>query len=197
MDHTIDPLRPRTAMSADVRVEDRAGRLVAVLPDGVECDVLDAYGHALTDKIIDKFTVRPAADHSPRITVDRVILARETWALAAGGEDMGFAEEKNEARRFVRAGRWRRDRGLPRFVFVVSATEPRPFYVDFDSPVYVNIFAKAVRRLARQDPEAKMTISEMLPSPEQTWLTDDQGERYTSELRLVTTAQERGNGGGQ
>jgi hypothetical protein len=75
-------------------------------------------------------------------------------------------------------------------VFVVSPTEPRPFYVDFDSPVYVTIFAKAVRRLARQDPDARLRISEMLPNPEQTWLTDDQGERYTSELRLVAFTQD-------
>jgi hypothetical protein len=68
---------------------------------------------------------------------------------------------------------------------VVSPTEPRPFYVDFHSPVYVNIFAKAVRRLPRDDPQGRMTISEMPPTPEQTWLTDDEGNRYTSELRFV------------
>ncbi|MEU5077366.1 hypothetical protein AB0G76_38310, partial [Streptomyces asoensis] len=64
-------------------------------------------------------------------------------------------------------------------------TEPRPFFVDFDSPVYVNILAKAARRLARKDPHARLTVTEMLPTPEQTWLTDDQGRHYTSELRLV------------
>jgi hypothetical protein len=65
--------------------------------------------------------------------------------------------------------------------------------VDFDSPVYVSIFAKAVRRLARRDPGAKLTVSEMLPTPEQTWLTDDEGQRYTSELRFVAVAQETGS----
>ncbi|HEY3873472.1 MAG TPA: hypothetical protein VGM10_34260, partial [Actinocrinis sp.] len=64
-------------------------------------------------------------------------------------------------------------------------TEPRPFYVDLSSPVYVNILAKAIRRLARNDPGGQLTFSEMLPTPEQTWLTDDRGRRYTSELRLV------------
>jgi hypothetical protein len=70
-------------------------------------------------------------------------------------------------------------------VFVLAPTEPRPFYVDFDSPVYVNIFAKAIRRLLRDQPDGRITVSEMLPTPEQTWLTDDQGHRYASELRFV------------
>jgi hypothetical protein len=74
-------------------------------------------------------------------------------------------------------------------VFVVSPAEPRPFYVDFDSPVYVNILAKAVRRLARQDPGGRLTVTEMLPTPDQTWLTDDAGNAYTAELRFVAVDQ--------
>ncbi len=57
--------------------------------------------------------------------------------------------------------------------------------MDFDSPVYVNILAKAVRRMARKEPGGRAVFTEMLPSPEQAWLTDDQGEAYTSELRFV------------
>jgi len=109
--------------------------------------------------------------------VDRLVVARESWSFAVA--DLGFASEKSEARR------WRESLGLPRFVFLVSPGEPRPFYVDFDAPIYVNIFTKAVRRLARQDPEARLSVSEMLPTPEQVWLTDDHGDRYTSELRFV------------
>ena len=196
-DHTIDPRRPRTAMSADVLVEDRGGNLVVVLPGGAEFDLLDVYGHALSNRILDKFSLGSDAEHAPRITVDRMVLARETWRFAAGGADMAFAAEKNEARRFVRTARWRREQGLPRFVFVVSPTEPRPFYADFESPLYVNIFTKAVRRLAREKPEASLKVSEMLPSPEQTWLTDHQGERYTSELRLIAVAQDPRDGSGR
>jgi hypothetical protein len=110
-------------------------------------------------------------------------VTRETWRFEPS--TMDFANDKSEARRFVRAQQWRTARELPRFVFVVSPTEPRPFYVDFHSPVYVNIFAKAVRRLLRDDPYGRMTISEMLPSPEQTWLTDAAGDHYTAELRFV------------
>ncbi|MFJ6836213.1 lantibiotic dehydratase [Streptomyces sp. NPDC091209] len=183
VDQTGDPHRPRTAASADVRVEDRAGRLTAVLPDGTAYDVLDAYANTLTQRVMDRFTLRPEGEHTPRITVDRMTLARETWQLPVS--DVDFADEKTEAARFVRARHWQLRHELPRFVFVVSPTEPRPFYVDFDSPVYVTILAKAARRLARKDPGARLKVSEMLPTPEQAWLTDDEGRRHTSELRFV------------
>ncbi|MBO4210621.1 hypothetical protein, partial [Micromonospora echinofusca] len=52
---------------------------------------------------------------------------------------------------------------------------------------------KAVRRLARQDPSGRLTVTEMLPTPEQAWLTDDEGNRYTSELRFVAVDQRTGD----
>ncbi|WP_103545079.1 lantibiotic dehydratase [Streptomyces sp. SM1] len=183
VDQTGDPHRPNSVPSADVRVEDRDGRLTAVLPDGTAHDVLDAYANTLTQRVMDRFTLRPEGEHTPRITIDRMTVARETWQLPVG--DVDFADEKSEAARFVRARHWQRRHDLPRFVFVVSPTEPRPFYVDFDSPVYVTILAKAARRLARKDPGARLKVSEMLPTPEQAWLTDADGHRYTSELRFV------------
>ncbi|MGW8698058.1 lantibiotic dehydratase [Streptomyces eurythermus] len=183
LDHGADPRRERTVLSAEAVVERQDGRLVVRLPDGAVFGVLDVFAHVLTTLVIDLCRLLPEADHTPRITVDRLVLARETWRYAGGALDC--AQDKNEARRFVRVRRWHAAGGLPRFVFVTTPTEPRPFYVDFESPVYVNLFAKAVRRLARQDPEGRLTVTEMLPSPEQTWLTDDQGRRYTCELRFV------------
>ncbi|MFI5980722.1 lantibiotic dehydratase [Streptomyces sp. NPDC051555] len=187
VDDTGDPHRPRTVLSADVAVEDREGALTAVLPDGTAFPLLDVYANTLTQRIMDRFTIRPEGDHTPRITIDKMIVARETWTFAAG--ELTFADEKSEARRYVRARHWQREHDLPRFVFVVSPTEPRPFYVDFESPVYLTILAKAARRLARKDPEARLKVSEMLPTPEQAWLTDDQGNAFTSELRFVAVDQ--------
>ncbi|WP_018584313.1 lantibiotic dehydratase [Salinispora arenicola] len=192
VDHTGDPSRSRNVLAADVRVEDHAGRLVLVLPDGAEFDVLDVFGNALTNRVMDRFTLRGDSAHSPRITIDRMVVARESWRVPAA--EVQFAHDKSEARRFVRARWWCAGLGLPRFVFVVLPTEPRPFYVDFDSPVYVNILAKAIRRLARQDPDARFTVTEMLPTPEHAWLTDDVGDRYTSELRFVAVDQTVGAG---
>ncbi len=183
VDHTADPHRPRVVMSADATVEDDGGRLTVVLPDGARFDALDVFGHVLTTLAMDLFRILPEGGRTPRVTVDRMVVARETWRIPA--QEVTFADEKNEARRYVRARQWRTTHDMPRHVFIVSPTEPRPFYVDFDSPVYLNILAKATRRLARTDPHATLTITEMLPDPTQTWLTDHHGHTYTSELRLV------------
>ncbi|WP_250293691.1 lantibiotic dehydratase, partial [Streptomyces atroolivaceus] len=184
---TADPHRDRTVLSADARVTRRRGRLTALLPDGSEFAVTDVFGHVLTTLAMDMFRLLPDADHVPRLTVDKLVVSRESWRFTGG--DLDFAGEKSEARRYVRARNWRSGLGLPRHVFVVSPAEPRPFYVDFDAPVYVNILAKAARRLARKDPLAKLTVTEMLPTPEHAWLTDDQGNAYTSELRFVAVDQ--------
>ena len=189
VDHTGDPERPRSVLAADVEVVARGERLVLVLPDGAEFDVLSVFGNALTQLVMDRFSLREEADHSPRVTVDRMVVARESWAFEAG--ELGFAQEKNEARRFVLTRRWCAEHDLPRFAFVVSPTEPRPFFVDFDAPVYVSILTKAIRRLARTDPHARLRLTEMLPTPEQSWLTDDRNQRYTAELRLVAVEPEQ------
>ncbi len=182
-DFTADPTRPRAVRSADAVVEEHEGDLVVRLPDGARFPVTDVFSHVLTTLSMDLFQLLPQDDHTPRVTLDRLVVARETWRLAVADAD--FTDVKDEARRFVLARRWRARLGLPRYVFVVSPAESRPFYVDFDSPVYVTILAKALRRLGRRDPQGMVTFTEMLPTPEQTWLRDDEGRRYTSELRFV------------
>ncbi|MGX1314570.1 hypothetical protein RKD24_004689 [Streptomyces calvus] len=182
-DFTADPTRPRAVRSADAVVGEHEGDLVVRLPDGARFPVTDVFSHVLTTLSMDLFQLLPQDDHTPRVTVDRLVVARETWRLPAAEAD--FTDVKDEARRFVLARRWRARLGLPRYVFVVSPAESRPFYVDFDSPVYVTILAKALRRLGRRDPQGTVTFTEMLPTPEQTWLRDDEGRRYTSELRFV------------
>jgi hypothetical protein len=56
----------------------------------------------------------------------------------------------------------------------------------FDSPVYVEIFIKMVRRMLSSDStEGRVTLTEMLPAPEQVWLPDADGRTHTSEFRIV------------
>ncbi|HYP28708.1 MAG TPA: lantibiotic dehydratase, partial [Blastocatellia bacterium] len=78
---------------------------------------------------------------------------------------------------------------LPRQVFVKSPAEQKPFYVDFDSPVLVSLLSKAVRQGERKGAGdgggGMITMTEMLPGPEQAWLPDAEGNLYTSELRIV------------
>jgi hypothetical protein len=56
----------------------------------------------------------------------------------------------------------------------------------FDSPVYVEIFIKMVRRILSSDStEGRVTLTEMLHAPEQVWLPDADGRTHTSEFRIV------------
>jgi hypothetical protein len=185
VDHTIDPARPRTVLSADVTVREQDGDLVVELPDGAVFPVLDVFAHVLTTMSMDLFRPLPEEGHTPRVTLDRLVVTRETWRPPVA--DLTFARARTEAARYLLAQRWRAARELPRFVFVVSPAEPRPFYVDLDSPVYVEVLTRAARRLTRQDPAAHLTITEMHPTPTQSWLTDHTATPHTAELRLVTT----------
>ena len=100
-----------------------------------------------------------------------------------------FAPNRSSGR-FLAARRWAAANEIPRFAFVKVPVEPKPFYVDFDSPVLVNMFAKAVRRCAEKaGAGAVVTVTEMLPAADQTWLPDGEGKRYTCELRMVVVDQ--------
>jgi hypothetical protein len=75
--------------------------------------------------------------------------------------------------------------GLPRHVFVKSPLERKPMYLDTESPVLARILCRHARHAAAQSPRHRIRFTEMLPTPEQTWLEDADGKRYVSELRLV------------
>jgi hypothetical protein len=75
---------------------------------------------------------------------------------------------------------------MPRQVFVKTPIEIKPFYLDFDSPIYVEILAKKVRRTGEASlAEPPITVTEMLPEHTALWLSDAEGQRYTSEFRFA------------
>jgi hypothetical protein len=167
-------------------VEDAGAGLVLRTRDGaVSFDIVEAFAYPLSSLVINIFSMLPPEPHTPRVTIDGMVVCRESWRFRPA--EMGFAFEKDEAARFAAARRWMRERELPRFLFVKTKTERKPFYLDMDSPVFVNIFAKAVRRAAEsaQHAQSPVTLSEMVPDHGQAWLPDGEGNRFTSELRIV------------
>ncbi|WP_406727213.1 lantibiotic dehydratase [Streptomyces sp. GD-15H] len=121
-------------------------------------------------------------DRLPRIRCGRVVLHRERWRIPADafrGWSPGTRRAKGDAAEFAAARRLRRDLGLPRHGFLKIPGEPKPVYVDWDSPLLV----RQIFRLARKS-DSPLEFSEMLPSPEHLWLEID-GERHTSELRCA------------
>jgi hypothetical protein len=113
----------------------------------------------------------------PRFTSDKLVLFRRRWTLSPGKlPDEGplfFAE----------VARWRRQHGIPRHVFVHTAADPKPFYADLASPLFVGLLRRALSE------ESTLHVVEMLPGPDEMWVRVGRG-RYATELLL----QLRGRG---
>ncbi|HEX6292474.1 MAG TPA: lantibiotic dehydratase [Herpetosiphonaceae bacterium] len=180
---------PRLLTIGGLIVVKHGTRLVVRTRDGRhQFDIVEFFSEIMMMDIVDGFKIFGAHSHTPRVTIDRLVVSRETWRVAPRA--LPFANDKSEAGRFLGARRWARENGLPRQVFVKSPIERKPFYVDFDSPILVNILAKTARRMAEQDAaESLLTITEMCPALDQTWLPDADGQAYTSELRIVAVDQ--------
>jgi hypothetical protein len=187
---TAEPGRLRLLDAADLTVSSGAAGPVVSVPGGPSFPVIDVFAEMLLDVFMDAFELVPRAAYQPRIAIDRLVIVRESWRFDAA--HLEFAQLRDEPARFAAGRRWRRAAGLPRQVFVKVTGEVKPFLVDFDSFISVNILAKSLRRLQERppgSPDIFVQFSEMLPSAESLWLTDSAGGRYTSELRITAVDQ--------
>jgi hypothetical protein len=172
-------------------VEEVNGELsVRTRDHSLRFDILDPFADVLSALTINSLKLLRPARHTPRVSFDRLIVCRETWRFNPA--EMEFAFEKQEAERFLAARRWARANSLPRFLFVKTPVEVKPTYLDCDSPTLIDMFAKMVRQSAAAgDTASLISMSEMIPNHEQTWLPDAEGHRYTSEFRIVAVDQDR------
>lgn len=115
--------------------------------------------------------------HYPRCTYGPITLLRETWSVPTKRLP-ATKDAPGDFANFANLRRWQRENGLPNKVFVVpmrvfdflksneSAERLRrlhkPFFVDFDSVISCQIF-----RRYTEEVDGTLTISEMLPLPEQ------------------------------
>jgi hypothetical protein len=175
-----DPARLLPVMAITVTEHD--GELVATAADGRSWPLFDVFairiawlGTALFKLISDKA-------YNPRITVDQVVLARETWRTTIGGTGMTVKRRLPE---YLAARRLRRELGLPEQVFAKISTEIKPVYLDLTSPRSVSAFATMLRSAAQKAGDAaEVVLTELLPGPGAAWLTDAKGQRYLSEMRI-------------
>ena len=170
--HTVAADRPGLVLSRDVEVVETEGTVMARLPGGEVFDFLELFAEMLTSMVINRFQLFADRPHMPRVKIDHVVVSRESWRFNPA--DLDFAAEKDEAARFVRTREWAAALGIPRYVFVKSSAEVKPFYVDFTSPIYVNVLAKMVRRTNADErlPDKTITVVEMLPAHDDLWLAD-------------------------
>jgi len=179
------PNRSQAIPVSALLIEEIDEQLVVRTRDGqLSFDIIEALGELLSQLVVNCSRVLLSAAHSPRVKFDNLVVCRESWQFPP--EEITFAFEKERSGRFVAARRWARDKDLPRFVFVRAPVEVKPFYVDFDSPTYIDLFARVIRRcVAAGAPAQFITVSEMLPRHGEMWLPDAEGQRYTSEFRII------------
>ena len=166
----------------DLAVSRRGDGLVVRHRSGREYDFLEVIGEPLSALCAAAFRLAGGALHSPRINIDRLTVARESWSFDAADVRWAFCPDERD--RYVRARRWRREHAVPERGFVRVPVERKPMAVDFRSLPMVNLLAKSIRRTASAGP-GRVTVSEMLPDLDQLWLRDAAGGPYTAELRLV------------
>jgi hypothetical protein len=126
--------------------------------------------------------LRTRGRHLPRLHVGGAVYQRERWELPTtlfsqvSGMDLLLAVERER-----RVGGW------PRFVFMRSTVERKPYLIDTASPFALELLLY-LSRGAEQ-----LSVEEMYPAPEQLWLKDERG-RYTCEMRMqaVRWSEERG-----
>lgn len=121
----------------------------------------------------------PAVDagpHTPRLRLNRVVVQRERWLLAASdlfpgryqGDDPALLRDLRLAAR-----RWR----LPRYLFARAEGDRKPVFVDTTSYF-------SAQMLHHQLAGRQVVLTEMLPGPGQLWLRGDEGT-HCAELRVA------------
>ena len=143
--------------------------------------LLDVFGIAIFVAGVRAFELLPDAEHAPRLTVGRVVVRRESWSIPAGD----VPSDPGDIPAFAR------DRGMPRRLFTKSPLERKPMYLDTESPTLARVLCRHARRAAADTPAQPIRFTEMLPTPEQCWLADPEGNRYVSELRIVAVDRAR------
>jgi hypothetical protein len=145
---------------------------------------MEAFAVPLADLVMSKAQFIPAMRHSGRVTIDSLVISRESWSVPVG--ELTFAFEREDRQRYLGARRWASANGLASMFFVKTPTEIKPIAVHLDSPVYTEILCKMIRRLeSAKGTSAEARFSEALPAPHETWLADARGNRYTAELRFA------------
>jgi hypothetical protein len=174
--------RTRVDPAAAIALAETDGTVTATTPDGRAWSLAELLAVPVSIIAADAFKVGLDRAHAPRVSLDDLVLFRETWRLPVTG--IALPEKADRERDYLAVRRWVTEQGLPDLLFVKFPEETKPSLVDFTSPTLVLAFAGLARAARRLDPDAAVTLSEPLPAPDDSWLTDADGERYVSELRL-------------
>lgn len=168
----------------DVGVAD--GRVFAELPDGTRLSFAEFFSFFLSISVVDAWKTISDGPYTPRISVGRFTVTRQTWRVDVAGK---FTKLVGEFESYRDVDSWRRALGCPDRVYVKLPGEVKPIYLDFNSPILVLSFLVALRGSLRQpNTSTELTLSEALPEPREAWAVDDAGRTYFGEIRMVVVA---------
>ncbi|HEX6196125.1 MAG TPA: lantibiotic dehydratase, partial [Jiangellaceae bacterium] len=148
--------------------DDRSLR-VRTYDQRLDVDVIEFFGSVLELAVADSFGHAFAGEHIPRITIDKFVIQREAWRVPI--DCVELSAPSNRDRTYLNVIRWAEQFGLPDRTFYRVATEGKPIFLDLSSPQLVSLFAKHVRH-AKRAGATTIRVTEMLPQPDQLWLTD-------------------------
>jgi hypothetical protein len=126
-----------------------------------------AAGRVLSALAVNWFAVRGPADSAPRLVLDDLVIARRGWRLRPGDLPAGVATQRGYRTELVAARL--AESGLPRHVFARSPLEPKPFLRGHRRRRCCCTPARVWRKLPA---DGVLTVEEMLPGPDERWLTD-------------------------
>lgn len=165
---------------ADLVVRGASGRrMIVSLADGRSWPLMQFLGPQLRSIVVSEFKPMRRKARTPRVSIDRLVVQRAGWRYPAGA--IACARLKDRAARYAAWREFSAAAQMPRRLFYRLQGELKPLFLDNHSLVYVDLFLDGVRRLA---PQAEVDLGEMLPGPDECWVTDSEGARYTAELRL-------------
>lgn len=175
---TRSPLpRDRVVGLAEMVIEPRGSTLrVSTRDHRYSFDVIECFQQFLGEVCHTRFRILPPLRHRPRVVIDGVIIDREAWSFSR--EELDFVDLRSREARFRALQRWWRNNHLPRRGFARVPEERKPFYVDFESPTFVELLIKHCRSASQ------LAITELWPDLDQLWMVDKEGRRYTCELRV-------------
>lgn len=150
-----------------------------------QADVTAVLGDFIANAAATRFGVLPVAGHRPRVSVDDLVVQRESWTLHLSELHLLGAKQRPPEQRYAALRATCLDRGMPRHLFVSVDGERKPVHLDLANPISVDTVLSRIRAARQRRADGCVTFVEMLPDPTGLWLTDESGQRYTAEFRLV------------
>lgn len=181
--HAENTGAPGPVIAATAMTVERDGDRLVVVAGDQRLDLMEVLGEHLSAAVLNAFSPVRSSGHRPRVSVDDLVVARESWRFPA--DELTWALVPDRVERYRQAVAWQRASCLPARAFYRVLVENKPLYVDFTSPVLVDLLAMSVKHSLDDDPDAPVSISEMTPDLGEQWLHDACGARYSAELRVV------------